>query len=97
MFLIRNLISTSATILDMVLGFYMLLIFGRVIISWVNADPYNPIVQFLHQATEPVLQPIRRRLGIYGGVDFSPIILLLTVVFLKGFLVASLFDLASSL
>jgi YggT family protein len=97
MFLIRNLISTSATILDMVLGFYMLLIFGRVIISWVNADPYNPIVQFLHQATEPVLQPIRRRLGIYGGVDFSPIILLLTVVFLRGFLVASLFDLASSL
>ena len=97
MFLIRNLISTSATILDMVLDFYMVLTFGRVIISWVNADPYNPIVQFLHQATEPVLQPIRRRLGIYGGVDFSPIILLLTVVFLKGFLVASLFDLASSL
>jgi YggT family protein len=97
MFLIRNLISTSATILDMVLDFYMLLIFGRVIISWVNADPYNPIVRFLYQATEPVLQPIRRRLGIYGGVDFSPIILLLTVVFLKGFLVASLFDLADSL
>ena len=97
MFLIRNLISTSATILGMVLDFYMVLTFGRVIISWVNADPYNPIVQFLHQATEPVLQPIRRRLGIYGGVDFSPIILLLTVVFLKGFLVASLFDLASSL
>ncbi len=97
MFLFRNLISASATILDMVLGFYMLLIFGRLIISWVNADPYNPIVQFLYQATEPVLQPIRRRLGIYGGVDFSPMILLLAVVFLRSFLVASLFDLANSL
>ncbi|HJO04426.1 MAG TPA: YggT family protein [Acidobacteriota bacterium] len=97
MFLIRNLVSASATILDMVLGFYMLLIFGRVIISWVNADPYNPIVQFLYQATEPVLQPIRRRMGIYGGVDFSPMILLLIVVFLRGFLVTSLFDLASRL
>ncbi len=95
MFLIRNLVSASATILDMVLGFYMLLILGRVIISWVNADPYNPIVQFLYQATEPPLRLIRRRVGIYGGVDFSPMILLLVVVFLRGFLVTSLFDLAS--
>ena len=97
MFLIRNLVIASATILDMVLTFYMLLVFGRVIISWVNADPYNPIVQFLSQATEPVLQPIRRRIGIYGGVDFSPMILLLVVVFLQVFLVASLKDLANLL
>ncbi len=97
MFLIRNLVSASATILDMVLGFYMLLVFGRVIISWVNADPYNPIVQFLYQATEPVLRPLRQRLGMYGGVDFSPMILLLIIVFLRGFLVTSLVDLARSL
>ena len=97
MFLIRNLVSASANILDMVLGFYMLLIFGRVIISWVNADPYNPIVQFLYQATEPPLRLIRQRVGNYGGVDFSPMILLLVVVFLRSFLATSLFDLASRL
>lgn len=97
MFLIRNLISATATILDMALGLYMLLIFGRVVVSWVNADPYNPIVQFLYQATEPALRPIRRRIGIMGGIDFSPLVLLLAVVFLRSFLVASLFDLARSL
>ncbi len=97
MFLIRNLLSTFATILDMLLGFYMLLVFGRVIISWVSADPYNPIVQFLYQATEPVLRPLRLRLGLYGGVDFSPMILLLVIVFLRGFVVTSILDLARSL
>lgn len=97
MFLLRNLITATASILDMALGLYMFLILGRVVISWVNADPYNPIVQFLYQATEPVLRPIRRRIGIMGGIDFSPMILIVLVVFLRGFLVASLFDLARAL
>lgn len=97
MFLIRNLISATATILDMALGLYMLLIFGRVVVSWVSADPYNPIVQFLYQATEPALRPIRRRIGIVSGIDFAPLILLLVIVFLRAFLVASLYDLARAL
>ncbi len=96
MFLLRNLLTATASILDMALGLYMFLVFGRVVISWVNADPYNPIVQFLYQATEPVLRPIRRRIGILGGIDFSPLILIMIVVFLRGFLVASLYDLARS-
>lgn len=97
MFLIRNLISATATILDMALGLYMLVVFGRVIVSWVDADPYNPIVQFLYTVTEPALGPIRRRLGIVSGIDFSPIVLIVAIVFLRGFLVASLFDLARAL
>ena len=94
MFLLSNLISTLATILDMALGLYTILIFGRVILSWISADPYNPIVQILYQTTEPVLRPIRRRVGIVGGLDLSPMILLLVIVFLRGFLVRSLLDLA---
>lgn len=97
MFLIRNFLAATASILDMLLGLYLFLILGRVVISWVNADPYNPIVQFLYQATEPVLRPIRRRVGIIGGIDFSPMILILVVIFLQGFVVATLRDLARML
>lgn len=97
MFVLSNLIRTTATILDMALGLYTLLIFARIVLSWVSADPYNPIVQILYQTTEPVLRPIRRRVGIYSGLDLSPMILLLAIVFLRGVLVRSLFDLAARL
>lgn len=94
MFLIRNFLVATASILDMALGLYLFLVLGRVVISWVNADPYNPIVQFLYQATEPALRPIRRRVGVISGIDFSPMILILLVVFLQSFVVATLRDLA---
>ena len=97
MFVLSNLIATTATILDMALGLYTLLIFARIVLSWVSADPHNPIVQILYQTTEPVLRPIRRRVGIYSGLDLSPLILLLAIVFLRGVLVRSLFDLAARL
>jgi YggT family protein len=97
MFVLSNLIATTATILDMALGLYTILIFARIVLSWVNADPHNPIVQILFQTTEPVLRPIRRRVGIISGLDLSPMIVLLAIVFLRGVLVRSLFDLAQSL
>jgi YggT family protein len=81
-------------VLDMVLTLYMWLIIGRVIISWVNADPYNPIVRFLYNATEPVLYRVRRALPVLGGLDLSPLIVILGIYFLKGFLVMSLYDVA---
>jgi len=97
MFLIRNLLVAVAQILDTVLALYMFLVLGRVVISWGNADPHNPIVQFLYQVTEPTLRPIRRRVGIQGGIDFSPMILILAVIFVRAFVVASLMDLARTL
>jgi YggT family protein len=97
MFVISNFITTAASIIDSLLWLYMLLVFGRIVISWVYADPYNPIVQFLYQVTEPVLRPIRRRVGIMGGIDFAPMILILGIIFLRGFLVATLHDLARRL
>jgi YggT family protein len=81
-------------VLDMVLTLYMWLIIGRVIISWVNADPYNPIVRFLYNATEPVLYRVRRALPVIGGLDLSPLIVIFGIYFLKGFLVMSLYDIA---
>jgi YggT family protein len=64
----------------------------------VNPDPFNAIVRFLNSVTEPVLYPIRRRLPIsLGGIDFSPIIVILAIIFIQSFLVQSLFDLAAGL
>lgn len=93
MFIPANFINALATILDVALNLYMWIIVIRALISWVNPDPYNPIVQILYRITEPVLYPIRKRLP-FGQIDFSPIIVILIILFLQYFLVASLKDLA---
>jgi YggT family protein len=73
----------------------MWIIIAQAVISWVNPDPYNPIVRFLYSVTEPVLYNIRRMIPVYfGGLDFSPIIVILAIIFLKTFLVQSLMQLA---
>ena len=98
MFIIGNLLIAVAQVLDYLLWAYMWIIIGRVIISWVNADYNNPIVRFLYAATEPVLEPVRRRLPVAaGGFDLSPIAVWLAVIFLQRFLVRSLYELAYTL
>lgn len=97
MFVLANLIDAVAYVIDMGLWFLLILVFARAVISWVQASPYNPIVQFLYTATEPVLRPIRRRLPHTPGIDLSPLVVLLLVVFLQRFLVQSLLQLAASL
>jgi len=94
MFVAGNVLQALAVIVDYVLWLYMWVIIARALISWVNPDPWNPIVQFLQRVTEPVLYPIRRRLGFAMGIDLSPIIALLVIVFLQVALVQSLKDLA---
>ena len=84
-----------ARVIDIGLTIYMYIVIARAIISWVNPDPYNPIVIFLRRATDPVLTPIRRHLpfALSGvGIDFSPLILILIIIFLKTFLVKSLYE-----
>lgn len=95
MFIIANFLYAVAHILNAVLTIYMYVVIARAIISWVNPDPYNPIVSFLHRATEPVLYRIRRVVPYMGGLDISPIIVLLAIFFLQKFLVTSLFDLVT--
>jgi len=94
MFVLANLLNAVAYILKIVLNIYMWIIIGRALISWVNPDPYNPIVRFLYKATEPLLYRVRRVLPVMGGLDLSPMVIVLAIVFLQNFLVASLFDLA---
>jgi len=71
------LLNALATVINLVFQIYFYIVIGRAIISWVNPDPYNPIVRFLHNATEPVLYRVRKLLPVhFGGIDLSPIILL---------------------
>ena len=98
MFVVSNFMFAIAKILNMGLSLYMWIIVARAVISWVNPDPYNPIVRFLNTVTEPVLYPIRRRLPIHlGGIDFSPILVILVIIFLQSFLIRSLVQLAQRL
>ncbi len=95
MFLLSNLVGAVARILNILFSLYILLIMGRAILSWVHPHPYSPLVQFFVGVTEPFLAPLRRFLPV--GIDFSPLLALLIIYFLKIFLVQSLFDLASRL
>ena len=85
------LFKAVADTLSWVLWAYMWIILIRALLSWVNPDPWNPIVQFLQRITEPVLAPIRRRLPTWQwGIDLSPLVVILVIVFLQSFLVDSL-------
>ena len=98
MFVISNFLVAVAKILNIGLSLYMWIVIGRAIISWVSPDPYNPIVRFLTAITEPVLYPIRRKIPInLGGLDFSPVLVILAIIFLQSFLVKTLLQLASSM
>jgi YggT family protein len=96
MFILRNLLFASANLLDMALTLYTFMIVARALISWVNPDPRNPIVQFLYRTTEPVLAPVRRRLPM-PGIDLSPIVVIFAIMFLQSAVVASIRDLARTL
>lgn len=93
MFVIGNLFIALGNILDILLNIYMWVIIISALISWVSPDPYNPIVRFLYGVTDPVLRPIRRRVGIFGGIDFSPIVVILIIMFIRYFLIRSLIEL----
>ena len=93
MFVLANFVNALASIVSIVLTIMYWLILIRALISWVNPDPLNPIVQFLMRVTEPVLEPIRRLLPPLP-IDISPIIVFFIILFLQKFLVVSLVDLA---
>jgi YggT family protein len=89
----RHLLVAVATVLDLALNIYMWLIIARALLSWVNPDPYNPIVRFLYNVTEPVLSYLRRRVPVvFGGLDLSPLIVIAVIMFLRIFLVQTLSD-----
>jgi len=98
MYIFSNLITAIAKVLDTVLVIFMFIVIARAVLSWVSPDPYNPIVRFIHNVTEPVLYQIRKRVPvILGGIDLSPIIVFLAIMFLRMFVVNSLYGLAANM
>lgn len=94
MYALGNIIITFAKVISMLLSVYTYIILGAVIISWVNPDPYNPIVRFLRQVTEPVFSRVRRVLpGFFfrTGLDFTPLIVLVLIVVLDQLVVGMLY------
>lgn len=97
MFIIANFIGALAYVLSAALEIFWWILLVRVLISWVSPSPYNPIVQFLYRATEPVLEPIRRVMPPMTGVDLSPLVAFLIIIFSRKFVIASLFGIAQQL
>jgi len=98
MFVAGNFLTALASVLHMLLQAYIWVVIIRALISWVNPDPWNPIVQMLNRLTDPLLEPIRRmmfRMMGHGGmgIDISPLILIAGIYFLDFFLVGTLTDL----
>jgi len=94
MFVLSNLLMAVARIIDFILTIMYWLVLARAVLSWVSPDPYNPIVRFLYRMTEPLLRPVREKLPV-TGIDISPIVVFMAIVFLKVFLVRTIIDIAS--
>lgn len=98
MFVLGNFLSAFGQVLGMALTLYLYVVIASAILSWVNPDPYNPIVRFLRGATEPVFYRLRRVLPLYaGGIDFTPIVVILLIYFLQMFLVDTLVQMGTRL
>jgi YggT family protein len=98
MYVIGYMLMAIAKVLDLVLLLFMWIVIARAVLSWVNPDPFNPIVRFIHNFTEPVLYRVRAFIPVsFGGIDFSPMIVLLGVIFLRTFVVSSLLRLSANL
>ncbi|MFH1984992.1 MAG: YggT family protein [Pseudomonadota bacterium] len=98
MFVIGNFLYALAVVIDYALTIYLWIVIARAVLSWVSPDPYNPIVRFIHNITEPVLFQIRKRLPMsFGGIDLSPIVVFMAIIFLQKFLVGTLIGLSRSL
>ncbi len=98
MYFIGYFLMAVAKVLDYVLFFYMWIIIARAVLSWVNPDPYNPIVRFIYNVTEPVMYRVRSKIPVsFGGIDFSPVLVILIIYFLQIFVVNSLARFSQSL
>ncbi len=96
MFIIGYFLQAVAAVLGIALNIALIVVIARAILSWVSPDPYNPIVRIINQLSEPILFPIRKRVPYMGGIDWSPIIVLMIIYFLDIFLVQTLSRLGTS-
>ena len=94
MFIIQNFLSALASVLHLALTLYMYVIIARAVMSWFNPDPYNAIVRFIYQITDPALDFVRRYIPTFSGLDLSPIVIIFAILFVDRFLVSVLRHLA---
>lgn len=95
--ILRELFLAIAGLVDLAFTIYIFILVGRAVISWVNPDPYNSIVRFLHAATDPVLSRIQRYVPLqFGGMDFTPLVLLLALSFCQRIVTAIFTSIAYS-
>ncbi|MCZ7672090.1 MAG: YggT family protein [Chloroflexi bacterium] len=82
-------------IINWIFNIIIILLFARVIISWVRPNPYHPtwgkIIEIVYQLTEPLLAPIRRLLPQTGMMDWSPLVLMIGIWVLRQIVVSVLF------
>ena len=98
MILVANILMAISGVLNSILYLLLILVIARVVISWVNADPYNFLVRIIVSSTDPVLNPVRRKLPLnMGGLDFTPIVVMLVIYVLQMVVVQSLQDYALQL
>jgi YggT family protein len=97
-FVASHLVLTVARLVELILSAYWWIIIARAVLSWVNPDPFNPIVRFLYRVTEPVLRPVRQWLPTHQlGLDLSPMVVMLAIWLLEPFLIGVLQDFARSM
>jgi len=90
MYILGYFLQALAAVFDVVLTMAMIVVIARAVLSWVSPDPYNPVVRIINQFSEPLLFPVRKRVPYIGGIDLSPLIVLLIIMFLNNFLVPTL-------
>lgn len=94
MFVLGNFFIAAEKVMDIIIPLLYWLIIIRAVLSWFSPDPYNVLVQLLHKATEPILSPLRRIIPVYSiGIDLSPVLAIMALVFLRYFLVTTLHQL----
>ncbi|MDD5634194.1 MAG: YggT family protein [Candidatus Omnitrophica bacterium] len=94
MFVVSELLQSLALLVSLVFNILYFILVIRIILSWVNADPYNEIVQIIYRVSDPILWPFKKLPLRVGGIDFSPIIAFLVLAFLRNFIVNILYQLA---
>jgi YggT family protein len=86
-----SLVDVIARILYQLLSLYWWAVIIAAVMTWVSPDPYNPIVRFFYGVTEPVFDFIRQYLQVnFGGIDFSPIVVLIVIEILQQWLIPTL-------
>lgn len=99
MFVLGNILLGFARVLDIILSLYFWIVIIAVLLTWVRPDPYNSIVRMFYALTEPVFYRIRKFLPftLVGGLDLSPIVVLIVIQLLQTIVVRSLFQYAGML